>query len=90
VLAIPAKAKNVEAARQFINFLLRPEIVSDITDWTGAANPNLLAADFVDDDDKGDETVFPSPTSWARLFLDRPHAGDVDKARARIWARSKP
>jgi putrescine transport system substrate-binding protein len=90
VLAIPAQAKNADAARQFINFLLRPEIVSDITDWTGAANPNLLAADFVDDDDKNDETVFPSASSWARLFLDRPHGADVDKARARIWARTKP
>ncbi|GGF03271.1 putrescine-binding periplasmic protein [Aliidongia dinghuensis] len=90
VLAIPAKAKNVEAAQQFINFLLRPEIVSDITDWTGAANPNLLAADFVDDDDKSDETVFPSQTSWARLFLDRLHTPEAEKTRARIWARSKP
>ncbi|HEV2676978.1 MAG TPA: extracellular solute-binding protein [Aliidongia sp.] len=90
VLAIPAKAQNTEAARQFINFLLRPEIVSDVTDWTGAANPNLLAADFVDDDDKNDETVFPSATSWGRLFLDRPLTADAEKTRARIWARSKP
>jgi putrescine transport system substrate-binding protein len=91
VLAIPAKAQNADAARQFINFLLRPEIVSDITDWTGAANPNLLAADFDDDDDdKNDETVFPSETAWGRLFLDRPLTPDAEKTRARIWARSKP
>ncbi len=91
VLAIPANAQNVDAARQFINFLLRPEIVSDITDWAGAANPNLLAADFVDDEDeKNDETVYPSATAWARLFLDRPLAADAEKTRARIWARTKP
>jgi len=91
VLAIPAKAQNADAARQFINFLLRPEIVSDITDWTGAANPNLLAADFDDDDDdKNDETVFPSQTAWGRLFLDRPLTADAEKTRARIWGRTKP
>jgi putrescine transport system substrate-binding protein len=91
VLAIPAKAQNADAAREFINFLLRPEIVSDITDWTGAANPNLLAADFVDDDDdKNDETVFPSETAWARLVLDRPLTPEAEKTRARIWGRSKP
>jgi putrescine transport system substrate-binding protein len=91
VLAIPAKAQNADAARQFINFLLRPEIVSDITDWTGAANPNLLAADFVDDDDdRNDETVYPSETAWGRLFLDRPLTPDADKTRARIWGRTKP
>ena len=69
---------------------MRPEIVSDVTDWTGAANPNLLAADFVDDNNKNDETVFPSATSWGRLFLDRPLTADAEKTRARIWARSKP
>ena len=91
VLAIPAKAQNADAARQFINFLLRPEIVSDVTDWTGAANPNLLAADFDDDeDDKNDETMFPSETAWGRLFLDRPLTSDAEKTRARIWARTKP
>ena len=91
VLAIPAKAQNADAARQFINFLLRPEIVSDVTDWTGAANPNLLAADFDDDeDDKNDETMFPSDTAWGRLFLDRPLTADAEKTRARIWARTKP
>jgi len=91
VLAIPAKAQNADAARQFINFLLRPEIVSDVTDWTGAANPNLLAADFADDDDdKNDETMFPTATDWARLFLDRPLTPDAEKTRARIWARTKP
>jgi putrescine transport system substrate-binding protein len=91
VLAIPTKAQNADAARQFINFLLRPEIVSDITDWTGAANPNLLAADFVDDDDdRNDETVFPSETAWGRLFLDRPLTPEAEKTRARIWGRTKP
>ncbi|HLZ64952.1 MAG TPA: extracellular solute-binding protein [Aliidongia sp.] len=91
VLAIPAKAQHTDAARQFVNFLLRPEIVSDITDATGAANPNLLAADFADDpDDKNDETMFPSPTAWARLFLERPLTPDAEKTRARIWGRTKP
>jgi putrescine transport system substrate-binding protein len=91
VLAIPAKAQNADAARQFINFLLRPEIVSDITDWTGAANPNLLAADFADDDDdKNDETMFPTDTDWARLFLDRPLTPEAEKTRTRIWNRTKP
>jgi putrescine transport system substrate-binding protein len=90
VMTIPANAANPDAARAFIDYVLRPEIVSDITDWTGAANPNNLAADFVDEDDKSDESVFPSEASRRRLFLDKPHSADALKARARLWARTAP
>jgi putrescine transport system substrate-binding protein len=90
VMAIPAGAAHPDAARAFIDFILRPEIISDITDWTAAANPNLLAADFVDDDDKGDETVFPSEASRARLLLGRPLPPEAAAQRARIWARTQP
>jgi putrescine transport system substrate-binding protein len=90
VLAIPAAAVNLDAAYAFIDYVLRPEIISDITDLTGAANPNNLAADFVDDEDKADETVFPSAATRARLFLDKPLGADAVKARQRLWTRTKP
>ncbi len=89
VLTIPADAVHVDEAREFINFLLRPEIISDITDWTGAVNPNTLANYFVDDD-KTDQTVFPSPESRARLFMDRPLSPEAAAARQRIWNRTRP
>jgi putrescine transport system substrate-binding protein len=89
VLAIPAGAVHVEEARAFIDFVLRPEIISNITDWTGAVNPNTLATDFVDDD-KTDQTVFPSAESRARLFMDRPLSPEAAALRARIWSRTKP
>ena len=50
---------------------------------------NALAADFVDDD-KTDQTVFPSAESRARLFMDRPLSPEAAAARARIWSRTKP
>jgi putrescine transport system substrate-binding protein len=90
VLAIPAGAEHEDTAYTFIDYLLRPEIISDVTDWTGAANPNNLAADFVDDDDKSDETVFPSAASRGLLFLDKPMSAEAVRARQRLWARTQP
>jgi putrescine transport system substrate-binding protein len=90
VLVIPAGAADIEAAHAFIDYLLRPEIISDITDWTGAANPNTLAADFVDEDDKTDETVFPSAAARALLFLDKPLSAEMVKSRQRLWAHTRP
>ena len=90
VMAMPAGAANPASAYAFVDYVLRPEIISDITDVTGAANANSLAADFVDEDDKSDETVFPSPASRTRLFLDKPSGAEAAKARQRLWARTKP
>ncbi len=89
-MAIPANAADPDEARAFIDYVLRPEIISDITDWTAAANPNTLAPDFVDEDDKTDETIFPADASRPLLFLDKLHSPEADKARARLWARTAP
>ncbi|MGW5679987.1 ABC transporter substrate-binding protein, partial [Streptomyces sp. NPDC003860] len=48
-LAIPKGAKNTDAAYQFINFLLRPEIAAMATDDGGSASTNAKARDFVKD-----------------------------------------
>jgi putrescine transport system substrate-binding protein len=90
VLVLPEGGGNEEAAYAFIDYVLRPEIISDVTDLTGAANPNTLAADFVDDEDRSDETVFPSAASRALLFLDKPLSPEAEKARQHLWMRGKP
>jgi len=90
VMVLPVGGSNEEAAYAFIDYLLRPEIISDLTDLTGAANPNTLAADFVDEDDRADETVFPSAASRALTFLDKPLSPEAEKARQRLWQHAKP
>jgi putrescine transport system substrate-binding protein len=90
VMVLPVGGNNAEAAYAFIDYMLRPEIISDVTDLTGAANPNTLAADFVDEDDRADETVFPSAATRALLFLDKPLSPEAEKARQRLWMHGKP
>lgn len=43
-LSIPAKAKNVEAAHTFINYLLRPEVAAKVANYTlyGTTNKSAL------------------------------------------------
>jgi putrescine transport system substrate-binding protein len=40
VLAIPKDAKNVKEAHAFINYLLKPEVIAQVSDYVGYANPN--------------------------------------------------
>jgi putrescine transport system substrate-binding protein len=90
VMVMPVGAAHEAAAYAFIDYILRPEVISDITDWTGAANPNTLAADFVDEDDKADPSVFPSSTQRNLLYLDKPLTAELERARQRVWTRTRP
>lgn len=48
-LAVPQGAKNTDAAYEFINFTLRPEIAAMATDDGGSASTNAKAREFVKD-----------------------------------------
>ncbi|MFF8959985.1 PotD/PotF family extracellular solute-binding protein [Streptomyces sp. NPDC014894] len=48
-LSVPKGAKNTDAAYQFINFTLRPEIAAMATDDGGSASTNAKAREFVKD-----------------------------------------
>lgn len=48
-LAIPASAKNKEAAYQFINYLLRPEVAAQIAHYSLYGTANKSALPLIDD-----------------------------------------
>ena len=51
MLAIPADAPHPDAAHAFIDFLLRPEIIGEITNTVFYPNANAKAARFVEPGD---------------------------------------
>jgi putrescine transport system substrate-binding protein len=87
LLAIPIEARNAEDAHRFIDFLLRPEVIADITNTVYYPNAVAAALPLVDPEIRADPAVYPSPEDLARLFAQPDH--DVAGARAvsRLWAR---
>jgi len=88
VMAIPADAPHPEAALAFINFILRPDIVAEITNTTGYANavPESLA--FVTPAIASDPVIYPPPEVKAKLFAALPPASrDFDRTRTRAWTK---
>ena len=45
---IPRTAKNIEGAHAFLNFLLRPDIAAQNTDYVGYTTPNEAALELMD------------------------------------------
>ena len=48
MLAIPADAKNGEEAHEFINYLMRPEVIAKASNYVQYANGNLASKDLLD------------------------------------------
>lgn len=74
-MVIPKTAKNVEAAHQFINFMLDPEVAAQNTEYVGYSTPNKSALEFMDEETVNDERFYPDKEVTDKLEV----YGDLGK-----------
>jgi putrescine transport system substrate-binding protein len=89
VLGIPADAPHPENALRFIDYLLRPEVIAEITNAVSYPNPNMPATALVNPDIRGDPAVYPPEDVRRRLYIDLPAPPAYERARTRAWTRLK-
>ncbi|MBR9970920.1 polyamine ABC transporter substrate-binding protein [Magnetospirillum sulfuroxidans] len=88
MMAIPADAPHPDAAHAFINFILRPDIVAEITNETGYANAVPASLAKVEPEMAADPVIFPPDSVRAKMITPPLPAGkDYDRARSRAWAK---
>ena len=68
MLAIPADAKNVEQAHQFLNYLLQPEVMAPITNYVKFPNANAASTPLVDEAIRNDPGIYPSDEVLAKIY----------------------
>jgi len=88
-MLIPVDAPHVEEAHEFLNFLLRPEVIAKITNETHYANENLAARPFVLPEILNDPTLYMTPEIMKRLYLTSEVSAATERMRTRIWTRIK-
>jgi putrescine transport system substrate-binding protein len=86
---IPASAPHADAAHKFLNFILEPRVIADITNDIHYGNDNLAARPFVNRDILDDPAVYPPPGLRARLYLPAELGQEYDRARTRVWTHIK-
>jgi putrescine transport system substrate-binding protein len=87
--AIPATAKNVDAALRFIDFTLRPDIGVQIAHGTGFAIANAAAVERLDPELRNNHIVYPPPEVRERFVLDRGYTMEETRLLSRAWLRVK-
>ena len=88
-LLIPAGAPHPEAAYQFINFILRPDVIAGVTNTIYYGNDNIASRPLVDPRILGDATLYPTPEIEARLYKSTEIDAATERLRTRTWTRIK-
>ncbi len=89
LLAIPRDAPNVSNAYVFINYLLNPKVMADITDAIGFANANTAATALLDASIAADAAIYPTREQRQRLFLPPEETPELARAVTRLWQKFK-
>jgi putrescine transport system substrate-binding protein len=88
-LLIPEGAMHPDAAYQFINFILRPDVIAKITNDIYYGNDNVAARSMVDPRILSDITLYPTPEIESRLYRGDEPTPAIERIRTRTWTRIK-
>ncbi|WP_208977143.1 MULTISPECIES: polyamine ABC transporter substrate-binding protein [unclassified Pannonibacter] len=84
-MAIPAGAANVDQALEFIDYILDPKVVAEISNAVFLANANAQATPLVDEAITQDPNIYPPSEVQEKLFGDRSLPPRQNRERTRIW-----
>ncbi len=88
-LLIPADAPHPDAAHQFLNFILEPQIIAEITNEIHYGNDNIASRPYVDPQILNDPAIYPTPQMTARLYQSAEVNPALERIRTRTWTRIK-
>jgi len=89
MLGIPAAAPHPDNALRFVDYLLRPAAIADITNAVWYPNANPPATARVKPEIRDDPAVYPPEDIRRRLYVDMPASPAYERARTRAWTRLK-
>ncbi|PLV60634.1 spermidine/putrescine ABC transporter substrate-binding protein PotF [Erwinia sp. B116] len=89
MLAIPKDAKNPDEAYQFINYLMEPKVMANISNTIFYASGVKASLPFVNDAIRNNHGIYPTPETMAKLFILKVQEPKLDRVRTRAWTKVK-
>jgi putrescine transport system substrate-binding protein len=89
MLAIPNHAPNVDSALAFIDYMMTPKVIADVSNSTHYANANLAAQALLLPTVGGDPGIYPPLEVRQRLTVALPDSPEQLRAITRMWQRFK-
>ena len=88
-LAIPADSKNVAEAHEFINYLMKPEVIAKASNYVQYANGNLASQALLDEAVIKNPSVYPTEETVKKLFTISPYGPKEQRVLNRVWTQIK-
>jgi putrescine transport system substrate-binding protein len=88
-MVIPSDAPNRDNAYAFIDFMMRPEIAAQNSNFVSYASGNLAARALVKPEILNNPGIYPSPDVLKRLFTNSSADDKLQKQITRLWTRVK-
>ncbi len=86
-MAIPADAPHVEEAHEFIDYMMRPEVIAKASNYVFYANGNEASQEFLDEELLEDPAVYPDAQTLDNLYTTMPYDPRVQRSVTRLWTR---
>lgn len=88
-MAIPADAKNVDEAHEFLNYMMRPDVIAKASNYVYYANGNEASKPLLEEAVITDPAIYPSAETIANLFTVTAAAPRQQRTFTRTWTRVK-
>jgi putrescine transport system substrate-binding protein len=86
-MAIPASSSNVEEAHEFLNYIMKPEVIAKASNYVYYANGNAASKPLLNEDVIGDPAIYPDDETVARLYTTSPKDQRAQRALTRLWTK---
>src|ERR1700723_657885 len=89
MLAIPKDAPDPDSAYAYLNYIMTPQVIADISNTKRYANANAASQPLVSGSVKDDPGIYPPPEQRQKLAVQLADSADQTRAITRVWQKFK-
>jgi putrescine transport system substrate-binding protein len=89
MLAIPKDAPDPDSAYAYLNYMMTPQVIADISNFKRYANANTASQPLVLDAVKNDPGIYPPLEQRQKLAVQLADSPDQTRAITRVWQKFK-
>ncbi|KAA5932084.1 spermidine/putrescine ABC transporter substrate-binding protein PotF [Pantoea sp. Bo_2] len=89
MMAIPKDAKNLDGAYAWLNYIMDPKVIADVSNKMNYANGNKASLPLINADVRNNPGIFPTPEAMSKLFVLKVQDPKLDRVRTRAWTKVK-
>jgi putrescine transport system substrate-binding protein len=89
MLGTPKDAPDPESAYAFMNYMMTPQVIADVSNFKRYANANAASQPLLLPAVKDDPAIYPPPEQRQKLALQKADSPEQTRAITRVWQKFK-